>query len=359
MSRESMTGYRIRTYPYQDATGSWVKLLAHERVGYNDKDGTMVILKNCRGNYPILCEKQLTFQDGLKCERALALGALEGIEECRIRLEQPEETRVDTIAINKYILVTTDEKYEFRCQGQPTEFRELNPGTHLVEFTSRNCQVQGRSGWVLEGVEVHQLNVAIEPHVIDTSNVTVPQMPHQDYIEPVTFAELSSINGIKLKHVQPMAPFKRWTQMTRENINTYGIVILAVIILVTGLACGCKRIRKRVLCKKVASLLPKRCVLKRLPCWKEDSNGNDDIEMTTVPEVAYLGHKINPDAPPETVEELQRRYIGPTNPLLPPRYAAGNTAVVTVEPRPEAEIYAEPTVVASSGNNVTPAAKTI
>jgi len=58
MASSTVAAYQLDTYPFL-RNGDWYRLVIHERVGYDEEDGTMTVLKQCRGTTPVMCEKNL------------------------------------------------------------------------------------------------------------------------------------------------------------------------------------------------------------------------------------------------------------------------------------------------------------
>merc|ERR1712044_62242 len=89
---DSVTGYRLETFPDMKTAGQWVRVVTHENLGYNERTGSVVTLTSCRGSYPTLCVKDLHYREGLPCERAILLGRSDHIKDCRVRFQEPVET---------------------------------------------------------------------------------------------------------------------------------------------------------------------------------------------------------------------------------------------------------------------------
>ena len=78
------------------------------------------------------------------------------MEHCKVSAIQVDATEAVPLHLNRYVVVSPDTYVEMRCEGNPTKRQDIEPGSFVVEFGSKPCQVEGPSGWVLSNFQVHR-----------------------------------------------------------------------------------------------------------------------------------------------------------------------------------------------------------
>lgn len=227
MTREQVTGYHLVTFPhYNNGTDTWSKIVTHEYLGYDERDGTIFVLKGCKGAYPVLCQKDMNYHAGLPCERSLILGTREGLLQCRVRLETPKESTAVAVGINEHILTTDDSALEARCQGEPTEILKVEPGSYRVTFAASGCQLQGAGGWVLESVDVHQERLEYAALNINLENIEIPEIPALEHLHESIKLRLHQVEGVELDKLTPLEQIHPMRRVSHSSVNTYIIIII-------------------------------------------------------------------------------------------------------------------------------------
>ena len=325
---DNIQGYHLQSFAYHHPVlGEWVSLVINEYVGYNEETGMMVVLKSCAGHNPTICHKDLAFQQGLPCERALILGVAEGVDACKIRAQAAPEARATQVALNSHVVESTDTSLEIRCQGQATRRDEKGQGSFRVLFNRAGCQVQGSSGWVLEGVEIYDTELETTERIVNTTKIEFPDIPQPNYIEPVHLEQLHQLKGVTYKKLKKLKMGHELLKFTHSTVNTYviiGLVVAAIITVVVVVYCkygrsqriqrvraACKRLRERV--QEHREKIKRRRIEQREQKQVEKEIPNLGITVNELRE-KYLGHEVPPYLDP--LEWLRRQYLSP-NPLLP------------------------------------------
>ena len=316
-------GFQLRTFPHFNANLSeWVNLVVNEYVGYNEETGQMVILEACRGHNPAVCQLDLVFRAGLPCERALILGVKEGAEKCKVHARAPPEPATTTIGLNLHVVESMDEQIEIRCLGQPTNRTRIPPGSRTVRFDEEGCQIQGESGWVLEGLEVFDSEMEIHPSMVDTSEIEFPELPNVDFIQPAKISQLHQVKGVAYEQLQMLRPAAKHDLLkpTHSTANTYAIIALifvAAVILVIYLYCRYGQTGQVKRWRRAIGNF-RRDVKTSKPDGAEqtvryrNSNANGDGEVN----LGYFGHVVDPDGVVMALNKMRNRYPG-NNPLIP------------------------------------------
>ncbi len=342
-----VVGYHLQAFPFK-MNEEWFRLVIHEYVGHNEREGQMTILKQCKGIKPMICEKNLRFQTGgLPCERALIGAGVQGYDECSLKLDPPAHTYAFPVALNKFVLTTLDEAVIIRCRGQPTITMPVKPGSHLLHFFNQDCQLQGQSGWMIDSLGVVQSKEELTLNMVDTSELTLPDIPLLESLEPAAVASLSRIDGVQIKQLQPLQEVPELLIPDHKSINSYLIIVLFAIIL----SYGVYRFLKWPRARRWLQAWKKACC--PIKCCKKDGQPRDLpelIEMREVPDFRTMNPAVHPRAPtapqvfpfgrgmpawdPEMPEyhDMRNQYLG-NNPLIPPRALA--------ESRPPREILEE------------------
>jgi hypothetical protein len=94
-----------------------LRINANSNVGYEHETGELVVLENCRGQHPTLSEAELSFVQGLDCERSIIVNDAEGMSQCHVTLTDQRDTIVTTINLNEYVVMTNDSKLTVGCGG--------------------------------------------------------------------------------------------------------------------------------------------------------------------------------------------------------------------------------------------------
>ena len=330
MTSSNVVGYQLSSFPFRDGD-RWLKMVLHENVGYDQEDGTLTILKQCKGVKPMLCEKNLRFRQGLPCERSLIVADIQGFENCSIRTETPIHTFAYPLGINKFALVTADTYMVLRCQNRKTEKLQINPGSYLLNFYTPKCQLQGSSGWVLDSLGVHQSHQELEANVVDTSGLQLPEIPHLASLPPLVMNELHQIDGVQLHKLTPMPELSPLASLTHENVNSGLIILLFVIVFALILAIGVYYAKQTKPWRRWACVT--RC---KTCCAKEaDKSGENEQEVATIgrgqQQHPALGHPA-PAYGPQWVGQypvahmgdhlllMRQQHLSPNNPVLPPHH---------------------------------------
>ncbi len=322
MGKEEVTGYHLQTFPdYKEDTDQWTKLVVHEYLGYDERDGTVFVLKGCKGAYPVLCEKDMNYHSGLPCERSLILGTSEGLSRCRVRLETPKESTALSVGINSHILTTKDSALEARCMGEPTEVEKVSPGTHQVTFAASGCQLQGKGGWVLESVDVHQEKLELLGLEVELGNLTLPDIPRLDLLEEPAKFQLHQVQGVELKMLKAYPPLHPLRTLTHEAMNSY--ILIGIIAFLVLLGCVIT-LYWMITTGRCSEMMRRKRAGRRfwwLACCKKgrESEGQEVCSLNR--------ERAPPTAPnqrcdiiPETLDgivQMVPRYGPASNPLLP------------------------------------------
>ena len=322
MYKQEVTGYKIKTYPFMQSAGNWVRIVAEDYVGYDEQDGTMVKLKGCQGHYPTVCETDLIFRAGLPCERSLITGNSVGIRSCSVRIEIPKETIVDSVGINYHIVTTLDNSLETRCHGTPTRHPTIIHGSHMVEFVAGRCQLQGSSGWVLKSVDVNQEKLELRDAWVDMKRIEFPVIPELGMLNITLQHQLHQVEGIPIDLLKPMKPLHPLLQSSHASFNTYAVISVTGVILLCLLAAMVWLIRTgrvSTVCKKWSGCTCLGCGT----CLKEKEEVNDSVSLSELH--AHKSQVVPVPEIPETLTELREKYPNfNNNPVLPaygPTYA--------------------------------------
>ena len=242
---KTATGYRISTYPELKGNGEWIRYVVHPHVVHDEANGDVSIVRACHGKNPTLCNRDLNYRDGLKCERSLILGIDAGIGECRVQANRPSETKTVNIDINKYIITTIDDDVEARCHGEETELRRIGKGTHHVTFSAPDCQLQGATGgWVLSSVDLHEESIQLENTAVNLSRIQFPEFPEVHELPELMQLKLHQVQGLKLKQFNFTGTGHPMVRLSHKSINSYMILFVFMVLglLAAGvLYFGCRR----------------------------------------------------------------------------------------------------------------------
>ena len=228
---ETAVAYNIQTFPFVQGDQGWLKLIVNPRVGYDQTVGTLTVLKECMGHNPMLCEKNLRYHSGMRCERSLIIGSKDGLDYCSVKSETPARTYVTPLHINKYILTTTDSFLELRCADQPTKQIDIRPGSYVLDFHDPSCQLQGTSGWVLDSLTVHQSEAELSASVVDTSAIAIPQIPRAKELPTLAIDQLHQIDGIQIDKLRAMPAVPVLSVPNHASVNSYVLIIVIIMIL--------------------------------------------------------------------------------------------------------------------------------
>ena len=324
MTRDRVTGYHLQTFPHQDPMGNWLRLLLHRFIGYDEQDGTMVLLKACKGNRPTICEKDLTYHSGLPCERGLILGTPRGLSRCNVRFEEPAETNSVAVGINSHIVTTPDKSLESRCLGEATRYHQVKPGSFAVKFASSNCQLQGSGGWVLESVDVHEERINLPDTTLNMSAVSMPEMPELHLIKPDSMIKLNLVKGIEIGKIALEPTMPRLLVPSHPTYNSYVIIAMLAGLVVIGLAVAAYMLRRyglaRCLKRCRSCRKPQRdtaaeerpsCPESTMKEYAPDREGKQSEEAYEMQEMKDIAARN------ASLVKLQRQFVSPTNPLLP------------------------------------------
>ena len=278
LTTETAVAYNVHTFPYVQETGEWLRLITHERIGYDQTNGLMTVLSECRGHNPMLCEKNLRFHDGMECERALIIRNHYGLDSCSVRMESPVRTYTTPLNINKYVLTTMDERVEVRCDGSQTIRVLTPPGSYVLTFNSGGCQVQGTSGWILDSLAVHQSEQELDASVINTTDIDIPVMPEIEYLPELVIEELHQVEGVQINKLQKMKPLPPpLLTPSHSSWNSYVILIILVILAVTIMV-FCLKYQKQAKCLRgcVYGLIRRLFTTCCARCCKKTETNSDE-----------------------------------------------------------------------------------
>ena len=232
--------YFMDSWPVPDKDkGLSVQLQVPRDVAIDTSTGGLFAPMDCQGRGPAICHTGPVYDRSQgKCPRGILSGIKELHDECRIEVKpMVNETRIDHLADNMYMILTQEKSYFLHCIGEKEHEVELTVGLHVISLEP-GCRATG-DGWVLIALAQHASNLTLHQPIVE-----VPPLGLQDVarkiptIEPLhgpTWVKFHPITDVTINQLRELqwTVDSNWVPWT-EHISWTTLVIMVGSVILLG-----------------------------------------------------------------------------------------------------------------------------
>lgn len=244
--------YDISAWPVPVTATASATVETRGTFGYNTHNGELFTAQTCVGRRPRVCHADPIWgMASMPCVRGLLTGNHLLMELCAVKVEKGNQSRINHITSNEYVLSTWGEQVKLRCQGQPVEPIQFQRGVHRFNIQP-HCNAYSQH-WTIKGILMQNSSVVMKPKELPRSDpLRLPELFRTtiDQYRPEKFlSDLRPVATIPLALLRrpEMTPIQ-WTAMTHVSIwtvITFMLTLSAIVMFLCWYKGWCSRIRTR------------------------------------------------------------------------------------------------------------------